>query len=66
MKHIARLYLLGKLTEEDEAAFEAHVMECSSCRHQVIMASLGGTVNISRWIPFGSRLLPPISRMPLN
>ena len=65
MKHIPRLYLRGALTEEDEIAFEEHLMECAACRHQVVMAALT-MMNSSRWIPFGSRLLPPISRMPLN
>lgn len=66
MKHIPRLYLLGRMTEEDEVAFEAHLVECAMCRHQVVMAGLSSIWNSTSWIPFGSRLLSPLSRMPLN
>lgn len=65
MKHIPRLYLRGALEEEDEIAFEEHLMECAACRHEVATAALG--MRFERcWIPFGSRLIPPLSRMPLN
>jgi len=66
MKHIPRLYLRGSLAEEDEIAFEEHLLECATCRHEVATVALSMLFDRSCWIPFGSRLLPPISRMPLN
>src|SRR6185436_11931341 len=45
MKHIPRLYLrgapTGAPTEEDEIAFEEHLLECATtCRHEVATAAL--------------------------
>lgn len=66
MKHIPKLYLRGALTEEDEIAFEEHLLECATCRHEVATVALSMVFDKSCLIPFGSRLLPPLSRMPLN
>jgi len=67
MKHVPRLYLLGRLTEEDEIAFEEHLMECAVCRHEVMTTAMSlQTFRAFLWIPYSSRMLPPPSRMPLN
>lgn len=67
MKHLPKLYLLGRLAEEDEIAFEEHLMECARCRHEVVTTAM--SLHVSRaflWIPFHSRMLPPTSRLPFN
>ena len=71
MKHkpskiLPRLYLLGVMEEEDEIAFEEHIVECPTCCHDLHMHAIQMAANPALWVPFNSRLVHPMSRMPLN
>ena len=37
-ENVAALYVTGRLSPEDEEAFEAHLLECSECRNEVGLA----------------------------